>query len=57
MILRPVGKTHTFLQKFSTTFGYSKTLDNITQVIGPVEGLERITVQAGAPGGGRPANA
>ena len=37
--------THTFLQKFSTTFGYSKTLDNITQVIGPVEGLERITVQ------------
>lgn len=37
--------THTFKQKFSTTFGYSRTLDNITEVIGPVEGLERVTVQ------------
>lgn len=37
--------THTFKQKFSTTLGYSKTLDNITEVIGPVEGLERVTVQ------------
>lgn len=36
---------HTLFQRFTATFSYSRTTDNITQVIGPVEGEERVTVQ------------
>ncbi|MCC6460589.1 MAG: TonB-dependent receptor, partial [Saprospiraceae bacterium] len=36
---------HTFYQKYSATLAYSRTNNNITQVIVPVDGLDRITVQ------------
>lgn len=36
---------HTIAQRYNITLSYALTTDNITQVIGPVEGLERITVQ------------
>jgi hypothetical protein len=36
---------HTFLQRYTATISYARTNDNITQVIAPVEGLERVTVQ------------
>lgn len=36
---------HTFMQRFTASFGYAHTTDNITQVIAPVEGEERVTVQ------------
>ena len=36
---------HTFLQRYTATLSYAKTTDNITQVIGPAEGEERVTVQ------------
>jgi len=36
---------HTFFQRFTATFSYALTTDNITQVIAPVEGQERVTVQ------------
>jgi hypothetical protein len=36
---------HTFFQRFTATLSYALTTDNITQVIAPVEGLERVTVQ------------
>jgi hypothetical protein len=36
---------HTFLQRYTATLSYALTTDNITQVIAPVEGLERVTVQ------------
>lgn len=37
--------THTFKDQITTTFSYSKTTNNITEVIVPVEGQEKITVQ------------
>jgi hypothetical protein len=37
--------THTFAQKYTATLGYSRTTDNITEVIAPVQGQDRITVQ------------
>ena len=36
---------HTFRQRYTATLSYARTIDNITQVIGPVEGLERVTAQ------------
>ncbi len=36
---------HTFLQRYTATLSYARTTDNITQVIAPVEGQERVTVQ------------
>ena len=36
---------HTFWQKLNATLAYSRTTDNITQVIAPVAGVERVTVQ------------
>ena len=36
---------HTFFQRFTATLSYALTTDNITQVIAPVEDLERVTVQ------------
>lgn len=36
---------HTIAQRFNFTLAYASTSDNITQVIGPVEGVERVTVQ------------
>lgn len=36
---------HTFFQRYTATLSYAKTTDNITQVIAPVEGQERVTVQ------------
>jgi Outer membrane protein beta-barrel family len=36
---------HTLAQRYNFTLAYSRTFDNITQVIGPVEGVERVTVQ------------
>lgn len=36
---------HTFAQRYTATFSYALTTDNITQVIGPVEGVDRVTVQ------------
>lgn len=36
---------HTLFQRFNATFSYALTTDNITQVIGPVEGVDRVTVQ------------
>ncbi|MBL7783702.1 MAG: TonB-dependent receptor [Saprospiraceae bacterium] len=36
---------HTFRQRYTATLSYAVTVDNITQVIGPVEGLERVTAQ------------
>jgi iron complex outermembrane recepter protein len=37
--------SHTLWQKLSITLAASRTLDNITQVIAPVGGLDRITIQ------------
>lgn len=37
--------SHTLFQKYTATFGMSRTTNNITQVIAPVEGQDRITVQ------------
>lgn len=36
---------HTFWQKLTATLAYSRTSDNITQVIAPVGGQERVTIQ------------
>lgn len=36
---------HTFAQRYTASLSYALTTDNITQVIGPVEGLDRVTVQ------------
>lgn len=36
---------HTFMQRYTATLAYALTTDNITQVIGPVEGFERVTAQ------------
>jgi hypothetical protein len=36
---------HTFRQRYTATLSYARTIDNITQVIGPVEGLIRVTAQ------------
>ena len=36
---------HTFFQKYTATLAYARTSNNITQVIAPVEGLDRVTVQ------------
>lgn len=36
---------HTLFQRYTATLAYAQTNDNITQVIGPVEGLERVTIQ------------
>jgi len=36
---------HNFHRNYNLSFSYSATIDNITEVIGPVEGLDRITVQ------------
>ena len=36
---------HTFFQKYTATLAFSRTNNNITQVIAPVEGQDRITVQ------------
>ena len=36
---------HTLLQRFTATLAFARTTDNITQVIAPVEGEERVTVQ------------
>lgn len=36
---------HTFLQRYTASVSYALTTDNITQVIGPVEGFERVTSQ------------
>jgi len=37
--------SHTFWQKLNITLAASRTTDNITQVIAPVGGLDRVTVQ------------
>ena len=37
--------THTIAQKYTATLSYARTVDNITQVIAPVDGQDRITVQ------------
>lgn len=37
--------THTFRERFVTTLSYSKTTDNITQVIKPDPELPRVTIQ------------
>ncbi|HUR31513.1 MAG TPA: TonB-dependent receptor [Saprospiraceae bacterium] len=36
---------HTIAQRYTITLSYALTTDNITQVIGPVEGVDRVTVQ------------
>lgn len=36
---------HTIAQRFNVSLAVSRTFDNITEVIGPVEGLDRVTVQ------------
>lgn len=36
---------HNFKQNYNLSFSYSATTDNITEVIGPVEGQDRVTVQ------------
>jgi hypothetical protein len=36
---------HTLFQRFTATLSYARTTDNITQVIAPVEGVDRVTVQ------------
>lgn len=36
---------NTLLEKYTATLSFSRTLDNITEVIAPVEGQERVTVQ------------
>lgn len=36
---------HTLFQRYTASLSYSVTNDNITQVIGPVEGVDRVTVQ------------
>ena len=36
---------HTIAQRYTVTLAYALTTDNITQVIGPVEGVDRVTVQ------------
>jgi hypothetical protein len=36
---------HTFAQRYTASLSYAVTTDNITQVIGPVEGFDRVTVQ------------
>ena len=36
---------HTIAQRYTVTLSYALTTDNITQVIGPVEGVDRVTVQ------------
>jgi len=36
---------HTFLQRFTASLSFSRTTDNITEVIAPVEGLDRVTIQ------------
>ena len=36
---------HTIAQRYTVTLSYALTTDNITQVIGPVEGLDRVTIQ------------
>jgi hypothetical protein len=36
---------HQIQKNYSLAFAYSVTTDNITEVIGPAEGLERVTVQ------------
>lgn len=36
---------HTLLQRFTATISYARTYANITQVIAPVEGVDRVTVQ------------
>lgn len=36
---------HTIAQRYTVTLAYAIVTDNITQVIGPVEGLDRVTVQ------------
>ena len=36
---------HTFYQRYSATLSFARTTQNITQVIAPVEGEDRITVQ------------
>ncbi len=36
---------HTIAQRYTITASYALTTDNITQVIGPVEGVDRVTVQ------------
>lgn len=37
--------SHTYKQQITTTLSYSRTTNNITQVIMPVEGQDKITVQ------------
>jgi len=37
--------SNTFWQKLNVTFAASRTTDNITQVIAPVGGLDRVTIQ------------
>lgn len=36
---------HTFLQRYTATLSFARTNDNITQVIAPVQGVDRVTVQ------------
>lgn len=36
---------HTLFQRYTATLSFARTTDNITQVIAPVEELERVTVQ------------
>jgi len=36
---------HTLNKNYAFSISYTQTLDNITEVIGPVEGLDRVTVQ------------
>ncbi len=36
---------HTLFQRFTAGVSFARTTDNITQVIAPVEGVERVTVQ------------
>lgn len=36
---------HTLFQRFTATLAYARTTDNITQVIAPVEGEDRVTIQ------------
>ena len=40
-----IEMNHTFFQRYILTLAYSTTSDNITQVIAPVEGEDRVTVQ------------
>ncbi|MEP7323250.1 MAG: outer membrane beta-barrel family protein, partial [Saprospiraceae bacterium] len=41
-----VELSHTFNQKIITSFSYSQTTQNITEVIFPAAGLEKITIQS-----------